>query len=115
MPLSLSTRRVIVALFGCFYSVATPVVSIADARSEAEALSGSIVSHVEAEDNTQCPKVHPSACGLCQQITTPHLPAGAHESIAGEATAFSLVGGTSHLPASALWHATPPPRGPPVS
>ena len=47
------------------------VVSVADARLERDAMSARAYSHVEARTGTDCVRVHPSNCALCQHLTTP--------------------------------------------
>lgn len=48
-----------------------PVVSIADARLEREALSARAYAHVEATTSKDCVRTHKADCALCQHLTTP--------------------------------------------
>lgn len=115
MIFSLRARRIAVGIFGCFYSVAVPLVALADARSEAESLAGGTASHIEEHARSDCPSVHPATCGICQQISTAQLPEPARQVVMGDETGFALVGGPSRESARPVWYATPPQRGPPVT
>ena len=53
-----------------------PVVSIADARLEREALSARAYTHVESTTSKDCVQTHKAGCALCQHLTTPAAKAG---------------------------------------
>lgn len=42
-----------------------------DARVEQESRSPRAASHVESHQTSQCPRVHPPDCALCQYLTAP--------------------------------------------
>ena len=90
------------------------VVSVADARLERDAMSARAYSHVEATTGTDCVRVHPSNCALCQHLTTPvskaDKPAPPLCAARGEMPAIAFSGPRAEL------HAKPPslPRAPPA-
>ena len=114
MHRSTGLTRILWRVAALLQLVLPSVVSIADARLERDAMSARAYSHVEATTGTDCARVHPSECALCQHLTTPLSKA--------DKPAPPLCAARAEMPAVAFSgtrlepHATRPtlPRAPPA-
>ena len=63
-------RRAAFLAWAALQLVLGGVVSLADARAEAESISRGATAHVEAHGTPSCPRVHGPDCALCRFLTT---------------------------------------------
>ena len=63
-------RRAAFLAWAALQLVLGGVVSLADARAEAEGVSRGATAHVEEHGTPSCPRVHGPDCALCSFLTT---------------------------------------------
>ena len=68
--------RFLTIFFAALQLAAPSVASVADARVERESeRSPRAAAHLEVHGSSQCPRVHPTDCGLCRLLTAHASPA----------------------------------------